>query len=100
VLISKQTAFVEGLITRSKGDTIVDYRNGDAAVISGIKDALEKAGVSEVCSPQYNLSSLPPEVLSSSRGSDFSQESLNFNLTGFLRLSLLSLLTVNTGFAR
>lgn len=41
-------AFVEGLITRSKGDTIVDYRNGDEAVVSGIKDALKEAGASEV----------------------------------------------------
>jgi NADPH2:quinone reductase len=33
--------FVEGLIDRSKGDTIVDYRKGDEAVVSGIKDALK-----------------------------------------------------------
>jgi NADPH:quinone reductase len=39
---------VEKLITRSKGDTIVDYRSGNGAVISGIKDALKKAGASEV----------------------------------------------------
>lgn len=37
------SAFVEGLIDRSKGDTIVDYRSGDAAVVSGIKDALKGA---------------------------------------------------------
>lgn len=35
--------FVEGLIDRSKGDTIIDYRKGDEAVISGIKDALNGA---------------------------------------------------------
>jgi len=40
--------FVEKLISREKGDNIVDYRNGDAAVVSGIKDALKKAGASEV----------------------------------------------------
>ena len=40
--------FVEGLIDRSKGDTIVDYRNGDAATVSGIKDALKAAGTSKV----------------------------------------------------
>ncbi|KAL4783367.1 chaperonin 10-like protein [Aspergillus varians] len=34
-------SFVEGLIDRSKGDTIIDYRQGDEAVISGIKDALK-----------------------------------------------------------
>ena len=39
---------MESLITRSKGDAIVDYRGGDQAVISGIKDALQKAGANEV----------------------------------------------------
>jgi NADPH:quinone reductase-like Zn-dependent oxidoreductase len=33
--------FVESLIDRSKGDTIVDYRKGDEAVVKGIKDALK-----------------------------------------------------------
>jgi NADPH2:quinone reductase len=32
--------FVEGIIDRSKGDTIVDYRDGDEAVVEGIKKAL------------------------------------------------------------
>ena len=32
---------VEGFIDRSKGDTIVDYRGGDGAVVQGIKDALK-----------------------------------------------------------
>lgn len=41
-------AFVQKLISPEKGDAIVDYRNGDDAVVSGIKDALKKAGVSEV----------------------------------------------------
>ncbi|KAL5353994.1 hypothetical protein ACLOAV_000079 [Pseudogymnoascus australis] len=35
--------FVETLLDRSKGDTIVDYRDGDEAVISGIKNALNGA---------------------------------------------------------
>jgi len=35
--------FVEGLIDRSKGDTIVDYRKGDESVIQGIKSALKGA---------------------------------------------------------
>lgn len=34
---------VEKLIDRSKGDTIVDYRDGDEAVVKGIKDALQGA---------------------------------------------------------
>lgn len=33
--------FVETLIDRSKGDTIVDYRKGNDAVVQGIKDALK-----------------------------------------------------------
>ncbi|TVY84571.1 Trans-enoyl reductase [Lachnellula suecica] len=40
--------FVEKLIDRSKGDTIIDYRKGDDAVVSGIQDALKKAGAKEV----------------------------------------------------
>ncbi|KAL7939299.1 GroES-like protein [Trichoderma chlorosporum] len=32
--------FVESLIDRSRGDTIIDYRQGDDAVIKGIKTAL------------------------------------------------------------
>jgi NADPH2:quinone reductase len=40
--------FVEKLIDRSKGDTIIDYRKGDSAVVSGIQDALKKTGVTEV----------------------------------------------------
>jgi NADPH2:quinone reductase len=34
------TAYVESLIDRSKGDTIVDYREGNEQVIKGLKDAL------------------------------------------------------------
>lgn len=41
-------AFVEKLIDRSKGDTIVDYRKGDAAVVFGIQDALKRSGAKEV----------------------------------------------------
>jgi NADPH2:quinone reductase len=48
VVAGKGEAFVEKLITRSKGDTIIDYRKGNDAVVSGIQDALEKAGASEV----------------------------------------------------
>ncbi|KAL1798205.1 hypothetical protein ACET3X_002242 [Alternaria dauci] len=37
----KGEKFVEGLIDRSKGDTIIDYRKGDEAVVNGIKEALK-----------------------------------------------------------
>lgn len=40
--------YVEKLISREKGDTIVDYRNGNEAVVSGLKEALKKTGTSEV----------------------------------------------------
>ena len=36
--------FVETLIDRSKGDTIVDYRQSDDAVTAGIRDAVARAG--------------------------------------------------------
>jgi NADPH2:quinone reductase len=36
----KGASFVEKLIDRSQGDTIVDYRDGDDAVVQGIKSAL------------------------------------------------------------
>jgi NADPH:quinone reductase len=39
---------VECLIDREKGDAIVDYRNGDSAVVTGIQEALERAGATEV----------------------------------------------------
>jgi hypothetical protein len=48
VVAGKGIPFVEKLITPSKGDTIIDYRKGDEAVVSGIKDALKKSGASEV----------------------------------------------------
>lgn len=40
--------FAESLIDKSKGDDIIDYRNGDEAVISGIKAALNAAGCAEI----------------------------------------------------
>jgi NADPH:quinone reductase len=33
--------FVESLLDRSKGDTVIDYRKGDDAVVSSLKDALK-----------------------------------------------------------
>lgn len=48
VVAGKGQPFVEKLITPSKGDIIIDYRKGDEAVVSGIKDALKKSGASEV----------------------------------------------------
>ncbi|KAF2638831.1 GroES-like protein [Massarina eburnea CBS 473.64] len=33
--------FVESIIDQSKGDVVIDYRKGDAAVVQGIKDALK-----------------------------------------------------------
>lgn len=47
-IAGKGQDYVEKLISREKGDTIIDYRKGDEAVVSGIKDALKAAGASEV----------------------------------------------------
>jgi NADPH:quinone reductase len=44
----KGKAHVETLIDRSRGDNIVDYREGDEAVIKGMKDAVKKAGQEDV----------------------------------------------------
>jgi NADPH:quinone reductase-like Zn-dependent oxidoreductase len=41
-------AYVETLIDRSKGDSVVDYPKGNEAVVSGIKEALKKAGQNQV----------------------------------------------------
>ncbi|KAJ9662570.1 hypothetical protein H2201_006058 [Coniosporium apollinis] len=40
----KGSHYVEGLLDRSKGDTIVDYRGGVEATVKGIKNGLEQAG--------------------------------------------------------
>lgn len=39
--------FVETLLDRSKGDAIVDYRQGDSAVTAGIRDAVARAGCAD-----------------------------------------------------
>ncbi|KAH8808588.1 chaperonin 10-like protein [Xylogone sp. PMI_703] len=48
VVAGRGQAYVEQLISRDRGDTIVDYRAGDEAVVSGIKYALKNANASEV----------------------------------------------------
>lgn len=40
----KGEKYVSTLLDKSKGDAIVDYRNGDEAVIQGIRNALKAAG--------------------------------------------------------
>lgn len=40
----KGSHYVESLIDRSKGDTIVDYREGLEATVKGIRSSLERAG--------------------------------------------------------
>lgn len=41
----KSAKHVEGLIDRSKGDTIVDYRDGDDVVVQGLRDAAKGAKI-------------------------------------------------------
>ena len=63
------TGFVEGLIDKSKGDVVIDYRSGDDAVVSGIRDAVPKGqkllyafdAVSEKGSYQNVLKVLDPQ---------------------------------------
>ncbi|KAI5363537.1 putative GroES-like superfamily, alcohol dehydrogenase, polyketide synthase, enoylreductase [Septoria linicola] len=68
VVAGRAQEHVEKMIDRSKGDTIVDYRNGDEAVSQGIKDALKGAklehafdAVSEKNSYQNICKVLEPE---------------------------------------
>lgn len=49
VAVGNGDAFVETLIDRGKGDTIIDYRDGDEAVRSKIKDAAAAGGRSIHC---------------------------------------------------
>lgn len=49
-IAGRAQSYVETLIDRSKGDTIVDYRGGDEAVVQGIKKALK----GEKCSHAYD----------------------------------------------
>jgi len=48
VVAGRAQEFVEGLIDRSKGDTIIDYRAGDEAVKSGLAEALKANNFTEV----------------------------------------------------
>lgn len=47
LVAGKGANHVESLIDRSKGDTIVDYRGGPEAIVSGIKDALKANDLGE-----------------------------------------------------
>jgi len=47
-IAGRAASHVESLIDKNKGDTIVDYRKGDEAVVSGIKAALKQNGLSTV----------------------------------------------------
>ncbi|KAF9887547.1 hypothetical protein FE257_010125 [Aspergillus nanangensis] len=47
VVAGKGIPFVEAHLDRSQGDAVVDYRDGDEAVVAGIKKALAAAGVGE-----------------------------------------------------
>ncbi|KAL1968831.1 hypothetical protein VTN77DRAFT_1192 [Rasamsonia byssochlamydoides] len=43
VVAGKGASYVETLIDRSQGDTIVDYRGGNDAVVEGLKQALQQS---------------------------------------------------------
>ena len=44
VVAGRAQEYVEGLIDRSKGDAIIDYRRGEKAVVTDIRKALSQAG--------------------------------------------------------
>lgn len=48
VVAGRAQDFVGGLIDKSKGDTIIDYRKGDEAVVTGFKEALKANGFEDV----------------------------------------------------
>ncbi|KAL8701638.1 MAG: hypothetical protein Q9201_004795 [Fulgogasparrea decipioides] len=43
-IAGRATPFVEGLVDKSKGDVILDYREGDDKLVSAMKSAVDKAG--------------------------------------------------------
>jgi NADPH2:quinone reductase len=44
VVAGQSRDFVEALVDRSQGDTIIDHREGEDAVVSNIRTALDSAG--------------------------------------------------------
>jgi len=46
-IAGKGAPYVETLIDRSKGDTIIDYRNGSDSIVTGVQAALKAAGLPE-----------------------------------------------------
>ncbi|KZF18845.1 GroES-like protein [Xylona heveae TC161] len=48
VVAGKGADLVESLIDRSKGDTVIDYREGYDAVVAGLKNALKQSGQNRV----------------------------------------------------
>ncbi|KAE9373349.1 zinc-binding oxidoreductase-like protein ToxD [Stipitochalara longipes BDJ] len=48
VVAGNSMQYVESLISREKGDTIIDYRLGEQGFVRGVQKALSDAGVSEV----------------------------------------------------
>ncbi|KAH7114194.1 chaperonin 10-like protein [Dendryphion nanum] len=50
-IAGRGTAYVESLIDRSKGDTIIDYRNDSFAIVNGIKEALNGATLRHAFDP-------------------------------------------------
>jgi NADPH:quinone reductase len=48
VIAGNSREYVEKLISREKGDTIIDYRQGEKGFIEGVEKALSNASVSDV----------------------------------------------------
>lgn len=48
VVAGNSSKYVEKLISREKGDTVIDYRQGEQSFVEGIQKALSNAGLTEV----------------------------------------------------
>jgi NADPH:quinone reductase-like Zn-dependent oxidoreductase len=43
-IVGRGSQYVEGLLDKGKGDTVVDYRNGVESTVKGIRSSLEGTG--------------------------------------------------------
>jgi NADPH:quinone reductase len=72
VVAGKGIPFVEGLIDKSKGDLIIDYREGDEKVVQGLKDAVAGREVLHAFDPTSEKGSYENISKVLSRGSTIS----------------------------
>ncbi|KAH8799140.1 chaperonin 10-like protein [Xylogone sp. PMI_703] len=103
VIAGKSRDFVEPLIDRSQGDTIIDYRDGEDTVVRSIETALNSAGIESV-SNALDAISEPSSVSTLARVLDKKGHMVvvvpftdYLGLPGTLKVSLAWLPIVHTG---